>query len=91
MATPHESFPPIICRGCGRHGLSVDEAKEHLGKGRSYCRGGDPRARDQSCTVCGDSFVDHVYIGINKPRSCKRVWRGKRIYSHKMKHLREGE
>ena len=89
--TAHELFPPILCRGCGKHGLSVQEAKEHLGKGRHYCRGGRAKGRDQSCALCGDSFIDEKWIGIKKPRKKKVVWRGRKIYEHKVGHLRDGD
>jgi len=89
MSTAHELFPPLLCRGCGKHGLSLSAAKQHRGRGMEYCRGGTGRSRDQECSLCGHSFVDTVermnFAGMMKKH--KRVWSGKQIYLHKLAHL----
>lgn len=87
----HELFPPIMCRGCGKHGLTIFDAKAHLGTGRHYCRGGDAKGRDQSCALCGESFIEDGWVGIVKPRKRKIAWRGREIYEHKMQHLRDDD
>lgn len=88
-----EAFPPILCRGCGKDGLSMSEAKRHQGKRHSFCRGGPAFARDKTCKVCGEEFIQIVEVvtAQDKLRKVKRPWKGREIYQHKINHIRAGD
>lgn len=85
-----ETFPPILCRACGKHWLSRDQAKAH-----KHCKGIKAALRDEKCLVCGDAFYD-IRIGRGKKtkgKPLKRVrrWSGREIYKHKIAHIRAGD
>jgi hypothetical protein len=79
-------FPEIMCRGCGQHGLSIDQAKLHF-----ECRDVPDNTKELYCAMCGEEFFELTdpkrdqFVKAEYAR--KKFRKGPKVYAHKFEHV----